>query len=455
LQVEAQQQNKAGRGLLGRFRKDKGDKDKGGSDKTDKSVAIASSTDAAELAVLREKVSQLKAEIVLHKETKDQLATDLRSAMADFDDQRATIGSTIATLTSENASLKARQKVREARVANGGADDDSEDERERISVDAAEASLRIELHRQVQYLETKCSRAEADAKNHARERELLKADLAKAEVLAASLTSERTTLQSDKVRLNNELSGLISEGHTTSSRLRLAEDEVRVHTLLALLCLLGRHPHSWFTLQPLTTCPPNRWQAANLRVRIAECEAALETETKSTSRAIDRALDAEGTVALVRSDHKQAQIALTQAKAEVALAAATSSSVIEGLRTTNAELSQKLSEHEAKVSVKENRLAALASRLAHGEGDRNVLASGGTPPSMSPVDATDQSGVDTMNRKLSGSLGLIESRILEANRDRDAMSAKLVEQLEARTLFDARIAEVCGAQPASCHAVAL
>jgi hypothetical protein len=146
---------------------------------------------------------------------------------------------------------------------------------------------------------------------------------------------------------------------------------------------------------------------------------------------------------------------LTQAKAEVALAAATSSSVIEGLRTTNAELSQKLSEHEAKVSVKENRLAALASRLAHGEGDRNVLASGGTPPSMSPVDATDQSGVDTMNRKLSGSLGLIESRILEANRDRDAMSAKLVEQLEARTLFDARIAEVCGAQPASCHVVAL
>lgn len=179
MQVEAQQQNKAGRGLLGRFRKDKGDKDKGGGDKTDKSVAIASSTDAAELAVLREKVSQLKAEIVLHKETKDQLATDLRSAMADFDDQRATIGSTIATLTSENASLKARQKVREARVANGEADTDSEDERERISVDAAEASLRIELHRQVQYLETKCSRAEADAKNHARERELLKADLQK------------------------------------------------------------------------------------------------------------------------------------------------------------------------------------------------------------------------------------------------------------------------------------
>lgn len=251
MQVEAQQQNKAGRGLLGRFRKDKGDKDKGGSDKTDKSVAIASSTDAAELAVLREKVSQLKAEIVLHKETKDQLATDLRSAMADFDDQRATIGSTIATLTSENASLKARQKVREARVANGGADDDSEDERERISVDAAEASLRIELHRQVQYLETKCSRAEADAKNHARERELLKADLAKAEVLAASLTSERTTLQSDKVRLNNELSGLISEGHTTSSRLRLAEDEVRVHTLLALLFFTWQAPA--FVVHPPTS----------------------------------------------------------------------------------------------------------------------------------------------------------------------------------------------------------
>ena len=33
-------------------------------------------------------VSELKAEIVLHKETKDGLAFDLRSAMTDFEDQR-------------------------------------------------------------------------------------------------------------------------------------------------------------------------------------------------------------------------------------------------------------------------------------------------------------------------------------------------------------------------------
>lgn len=182
------------------------------------------SAEAAEIAVLREKVSQLKAEIVLHKETKDQLATELRSAMSDFDDQRATIGSTIATLTAENASLKAR--LAKQKMDAGESAEDSGDENDRISVDAAEASLRVELHRQVQYLETKCARAESEARDHARERELLKAELGKVEALMATLTAENATLKKDNIRLNDELSGLISEGHTASTRLRLAEEEV-------------------------------------------------------------------------------------------------------------------------------------------------------------------------------------------------------------------------------------
>eukprot|EP00038_Savillea_parva_P028519 m.65541 g.65541 ORF g.65541 m.65541 type:complete len:1289 (+) comp8301_c0_seq1:154-4020(+) len=443
-QIETMQQQKSGaRSLLGRFRKDKGavggattpassvtgdSAARGSMDKGSAVTAQSLAAAEAEIAVLKKKVSELKSEIVLHKETKDQLATDLRSAMSDFDDQRATIGSTIATLSAENATLKARLDARAARAEAGGGDGEDPDESERISVDAAEASLRVELHRQVQYLETKCSRAEAEARDQAHKHELLKADLAKAEAAIASLTAERTTLKADNVRLNDELSGLISEGHTASTRLRLAEDET-----------------------------------ANLRVRIAEFEATLEAEAEKTSNEHDRALDAEGTLKLVRSELERTKQALAKAEADRERAVADKATSLDGLTSTNAALTTKLSEHEAAMSAKEERLAELAARLAEGAAWETLAAGGGSlsddggastsSTSPPPASASPQHGDDddsfhlpvrhvTLKRTLSGQLGQVEAQILEALREREKMKAQMAQHLDERRHFEDRLADV-------------
>mmetsp|Transcript_25229 Transcript_25229/g.75976 ORF Transcript_25229/g.75976 Transcript_25229/m.75976 type:complete len:1170 (-) Transcript_25229:3-3512(-) len=401
---QQQQQAKSGRSLLGRFRKDKTNS----SGNTQQAAA-----DAAELSALRDNVSQLKAEIVLHKETKDQLATELRSTMSDFEDQRATIGTSIATLSAENAALKARLAAakRGGEGDNDGADADytDEDGTDRMSVEAAEASLRVELHRQVQYLETKVSRAEAEALEHAHERELLKADLAKAAASIASLTAERNTLQADTVRLNDELSQLIAEGHAASSRIRLADEQV-----------------------------------VELRSRLADCEATLEAEVQRTNKAQDRALDAEGRLKLLRDDLDAVRANLAHAEAERAKAVAASSSVVEGLTTANSALSQKLTEHQESVSAKEERLAALASRLADGEANRTALVQGNTPsPHTSPLEG-GEAHVSSLQRSMSGTLGVIEAQLVAALKDKTSLQQHLDELMEQRKAFESRIAEVRG-----------
>lgn len=60
---------------------------------------------------LRRQVGALEAEIVLHKETKDQLARDLDAARSDLADQRRTFKASLASLSSKNTDLETRLKL--------------------------------------------------------------------------------------------------------------------------------------------------------------------------------------------------------------------------------------------------------------------------------------------------------------------------------------------------------
>lgn len=67
---------------------------------------------------LKQKISALEAELVLHRETKNQLARDLDSARTDLADQRQTFKSGLAAVSEKNTDLEARlltamQRIRE------------------------------------------------------------------------------------------------------------------------------------------------------------------------------------------------------------------------------------------------------------------------------------------------------------------------------------------------------
>jgi DNA repair exonuclease SbcCD ATPase subunit len=349
----------------------------------------------------------------------------------------------MSVLTQENVALRTRLMSAES-LATGGAisrnssgtgdggeaaprashrtssregDADEMDEDERASVEAAEANLRVELHRQVQFLEQKVARAEDEVRSRAREKEQLKADLAKAEATVTTLRAERATLRQDTVRLNDELSQQISETHEAANAAKQAEEE-----------------------------------NAALRVRVSECESALDTEEKRAADAEVRAGTAETLLADVRVALERARADAAKADSERARLSADTNAATAALTTANTALTKKLSENQMAIEAKQERLAALASRLARGDGDRDAILSAGNgstpspPAAPSPVLArvpSSDGDATFMQRILSpGPMGAIEARMLAAVKERDEMQARLDRLESEREDFEERLSDI-------------
>ena len=214
-----------------------------------------------EVANLQRKITELEAEIMLHKETKDHLANELQSVNGDFDDQRVSYQTTIADLTRTNSELHAAAAaaavaaVSSTTVTTPDQDAVKEGDGDDVTASAmvagaaaavppvpvttpppAEVAQSLETLQKLQQeqhnakiLEAKCARLSEDLKRQGKDVEQMRGQLRRETDKVLHQSSELTRAHSDAERLRIDASRerLCAEKGRASSR-ALAE----MHTLL-------------------------------------------------------------------------------------------------------------------------------------------------------------------------------------------------------------------------------
>eukprot|EP00041_Stephanoeca_diplocostata_P037933 m.1459927 g.1459927 ORF g.1459927 m.1459927 type:complete len:1019 (-) comp25129_c0_seq2:3453-6509(-) len=298
-----------------------------------------------ELAQARQQVSQLQAEIVLHKEMKDQLTADLRVAMCDFEDQRNTFKATIVSLTERNTALLAQltrhsgsdhdiHPAPDTTAASGPSVGDPDTSAvvtssDGTNPDGASADALQEATIRIQFLESKCARLADDIQRQNAERDQMRTDLGKATAALNKLEEERNLLRRDIVRLNDELSEQIEQLHE-AERANLQAVQFR----------------------------------KNLEERLSDCETALEAEFK-------RGNEADSEVRSLIQQLSEAEAVVEKLKTEMAGTSAKvqkteeeSTAAVSGLAAANKHLMLQVEEsHTARKSA-DKRIEELTTKLS-------------------------------------------------------------------------------------------
>lgn len=184
---------------------------------------------AEQVSILQRRIHELESEIQLHKETKDQLAEELRNVTDDFHDQRMSYQSTIQDLTLKLNKIESTESAESAETSNENNPGDTTHDKSLESIQL----LQKEQHNS-KILESKCGRLGDEIKRQSQEIDSLRSQLRRVVDESATHMQDAMSARSETEKLKTDLgrsSAMLSESQGQQNNLKTSLSTLQIRLL--------------------------------------------------------------------------------------------------------------------------------------------------------------------------------------------------------------------------------